>query len=243
MTDEPLGRRNYEQFAERYAALAPTKPHNAFYERPATQSLLPDVNGKRVLDAGCGPGIWAEWLADRGARVVAADVTPAFVDLTRRRLGDRAEVFLADLTQPLPFADDETFDLVLCALVLDYLEHWGGAFAEFYRVLRPGGSLVFSCAHPALDFKTFPQGNYFDVEPLEMEWHGFGEPFPRIKWYRRPLGAVVNPLLQAGFTLERLLEARPTEEFRQADPEGYEKLMREPGFLCARGRKGLLTRF
>ena len=61
----PLGRRNYAQFAERYAAMTPSKPHNAFYDRPAMQSLLPDVAGRDVLDAGCGPGHYAA--GSRGA--------------------------------------------------------------------------------------------------------------------------------------------------------------------------------
>jgi 2-polyprenyl-3-methyl-5-hydroxy-6-metoxy-1,4-benzoquinol methylase len=52
----PIALEAYEELAESYAALVDTKPHNALYERPATLSLLPEVRGKRVLDAGCGPG-------------------------------------------------------------------------------------------------------------------------------------------------------------------------------------------
>lgn len=50
--------------------------------------------------------------------------------------------------------------------------------------------------------------------------------------YRRPLSAVINPLLRAGFTLEQILEPLPTAEFAERDPEHYAELMREPGFLC-----------
>jgi hypothetical protein len=56
--------------------------------------------------------------------------------------------------------------------------------------------------------------------------------------YRRPLGAVIEPLLEAGFVLERLLEPTPTQQFERADPENYEKLSRMPGFLCVRATKG-----
>lgn len=62
MADELPVADMYDALAEAYAARADTKPHNAYYERPATLSLLPDVVGKRVLDAGCGPGIYTEWL-------------------------------------------------------------------------------------------------------------------------------------------------------------------------------------
>src|SRR5262245_24979906 len=102
--DKSIGEQNYEQFADRYAARVETKAHNAYYERPATLSLLPDVKGLRVLDAGCGPGIYAEWLVDHGASVVAIDVTPRMVELTRERVSSRADVRQADLTRPLDFA-------------------------------------------------------------------------------------------------------------------------------------------
>jgi ubiquinone/menaquinone biosynthesis C-methylase UbiE len=50
----------YEELADSYASLTDTKPHDAYYERPATKSLIGDVSGKTVLDAGCGPGAYAE---------------------------------------------------------------------------------------------------------------------------------------------------------------------------------------
>src|SRR6185295_9048869 len=64
MNDKPLAFDAYEAIAERFAVLATSNAYNACYERPATLSLLGDVRGKRVLDAGCGPGIYAEWLLD-----------------------------------------------------------------------------------------------------------------------------------------------------------------------------------
>jgi hypothetical protein len=69
-------------------------------------------------------------------------------------------------------------------------------------------------------------------------WRGFGEPFVTVQRYRRPLAAAINPLLAAGFVLERLLEPLPTEDFAQADPRDYAELMREPVFLCLRARRG-----
>lgn len=225
----------YERLAEAYAARVDTKPHNAYYERPATLSLLPDVAGKRVLDAGCGPGVYSELLAERGAEVVAIDASEKMVRLARERLGDRAEVLLADFGDPLDFPDGR-FDFVLSALALDYVWDWEAVFAEFHRMLRWGGHLVFSMEHPFLKFAERGEGSYFKVERVEVDWKGFGE-VVRMPSYRRPLEAAINPLLEAGFTLERVLEPRPTGQFEAADPEEYGKLLREPGFLCVRAAK------
>ncbi|MGB9736974.1 class I SAM-dependent methyltransferase [Chloroflexus sp.] len=100
---KPIAQQAYDLLAERYAEQVLTKPHNAYYEHPAMLSLLLDVRGKCVLDAGCGPGIYSELLLDRGAEVVAVDANPKMVRLAQQRLQDRAQVFQADLGQPLTF--------------------------------------------------------------------------------------------------------------------------------------------
>jgi hypothetical protein len=115
---------------------------------------------------------------------------------------------------------------------------WVAALGEFFRVLREPGHLVFSVEHPADQFyEHHPHGNYFAVEQVEWEWRGFGSAV-RVPSYRRPLGAMLEPLLGAGFVLERLLEPLPVPQFRERDPADYEKLMRQPGFICFRARKG-----
>jgi SAM-dependent methyltransferase len=237
--DKPIALDAYDLLAESYAVLVDTKPHNAYYERPATLSLLPDVRNKKVLDTGCGPGVYSEWLADRGAEVVAFDVNEKMVRLARERLGAKVRVVRADLGKPLDFLSAASFDIVLSALVLNYVRDWGAAFREFYRVLRQGGLLIFSVDHPFVDpVIQNERVNYFQTELVEYEWTGFGTPV-RVPSYRRPLSAMINPLLEAGFALDRLLEPVPTEKFKQQAPQDYEELSRRPGFLCVRAAKPL----
>jgi SAM-dependent methyltransferase len=202
-------------------------------------ALLPPVAGKRVLDAGCGPGVYAERLLDQGASVVGLDASQRMVELATRRLQGRAEILHADLNRPLDFLGADSFDLVISALVLDYVRDWDAVFAEFFRVLRAPGHLIFSVGHPWDEFhRRHPEGDYFAVERVEAEfdWPAFGVRAPA-PYYRRPLGAVLDPLLAAGFALERLVEPRPIPEFRDRDPAMYARLMRQPGFICLRARK------
>lgn len=239
MANAPIAREVFDRLADGYAARIDRKAHNAFYDRPALLSLLPAVAGRRVLDAGCGPGVYAELLAGLGAEVAGVDVSRRMVELARQRLHGKPAMFhVADLGRPLDFLAAGSCDIVLSALALDYVRDWGSVFREFFRVLREPGYLVFSAGHPADEFfDHHPDGNYFEVERVDYEWRGFG-PAVRVPYYRRPLSAMLHPLLEAGFILERLLEPRPVPEFEDHDPADYEKLMRQPGFICFRARKG-----
>lgn len=223
----------YQNIADRYAAEVDTRPVNAFYERPAVLSLLPPLAGTRVLDAGCGPGWYAEHLVAQGADVTAIDVAPRFVELTRARVGDRARVLQADLARPLDFAADGAFDLVVSPLALHYVLDWDALLRELARVLRPGGLLVFSTHHPLMTWQLFQTPDYFATELLESKWDTVG----KVTFYRRPLTAITEALAGAGFVVERLIEPQPTEAFRRASPAEYDKYMKNPWYLVVRARR------
>jgi len=101
--------------------------------------LAGDVDGHRVLDAGCGSGPLSAALSAKGAIMTGFDSSPAMLEFARQRLGATADLYLADLSKPLPFADG-SFDDVVSSLVLHYLEDWSAPLAELRRVLKPGGS-------------------------------------------------------------------------------------------------------
>ncbi len=190
---KPIAQDAFDQVAESYAAIVDSKPHNVYYERPATLSLLSDVKNKRALDVGCGPGFYAEWLTNQGAQVVAFDANEKMVRLARERLGERVRIELADLEQPLSFASDCSFDIVLAPLVLDYVEDWGLVFGEFHRVLDHGGYLVFSSDHPFVRYDNDPETyDYFKIDLVEYVWTGFGFPV-NVPYYSCPLGLAITP--------------------------------------------------
>jgi SAM-dependent methyltransferase len=227
----------YEPFAARYSATIENHPYRLYYEKPATLALIPDVQGKSVLDAGCGPGIYTEWLLQQGAQVVACDYAETFVEITKQRVNGAAKMYQADLNQPLTFADDQAFDLVLSTLTLHYIADWRALFTEFYRVLRKGGVVVFSVNHPIYDMETRKTYNYYATELCEMLWKNFGEPYPKISIYRRPFSEMINPIVETGFRLDTLSEPRPLPEFKDTSPEEYERWSREPSLLCVRAIK------
>ncbi len=130
-------------FAAAYSARNENSLFNAYYERPEMLRLAGDVAGLEVLDAGCGSGPVTEALRAKDAVVSGFDLSPVMVELARTRLGDDADVRVADLGAPLPYPDDR-FDLVVASLALHYVKDWASALAELRRVLQPGGRLTVS---------------------------------------------------------------------------------------------------
>jgi SAM-dependent methyltransferase len=222
----------YEGKVLKYAEAVDTKPWNAYYERPAVISLLPVLTNKKVLDAGCGSGWYAEYLLDHGAIVTSFDFNADFVALSRARVGNRATVLQANFAEPLAFANAGEFDLIICPLVMHYLKDWELVFGEFHRVLKPQGMLIFSTHHPFMDWKYFNREDYFALDLVEDDWD-----IGTMRYYRRPLTAMSQALDTSGFVIERLLEPQPTEDLKKMNAAGYEKHLKNPLFLIIRARK------
>ena len=232
----PVALDAYDSMAEAYAAAIEENPRSIYYERPALLDLLPDVSDRRVLDAGCGPGVMVEWLLARGADVVGVDVSASMLKLAEQRVGDAAALHLADLEQPMPFLEDSSFDVILSSGTLGYIRDWLALFREFFRVLRPGGCVVFSVGHPCSEYTLNETDDYFSTELRDYIWRGLGDPIV-VPCYRRPLSHMTDPIVRAGFTIERVVEPVPTEEFAEVNPEEYARLTRRPRVLCVRIRK------
>ena len=199
--DDVVGRApQYDAFADEYLDHAESGFFNAYYDRPACLALLGDVAGKRVLDAACGPGLYAAELARRGAQVVGFDHSPRMVEIARDRVPDGA-FRVHDLADPLSWLPDGRVDLALCALAIEYVDDRITALRELRRVLRPDGALVLSRLHPTGDWLRHG-GSYFEVRTIEETWSkGW-----RVRYWLAPLETTCEEIFAAGFVIERLLE-------------------------------------
>jgi len=160
-------------------------------------SLVPPGDGKRALDVGAREGHQTRWLRERGYDVTSVDLEPRFEGCLQ-----------VDVDEGLPF-EDESFDLVWCAEVIEHLKDPARAMAELRRVTRRGGQLVLTTPNSyawlfrfIACFGLTPQRiqrpdhrHYFDLEAIRVlvpdaELYGYF-PYAIVKaTIRRGVGAL-----------------------------------------------------
>jgi SAM-dependent methyltransferase len=219
----------YERRAEEFERHASGGAYNALYDRPAMLGLIGEVDALDVLDAGCGPGLYAEELVRRGARVTGVDASPRMIELARARLGDGASFRVHDLEAPLLWARPASFDLAVLALVIHHVDDRVALLRELHRVLRPGGHLVISTHHPMADWLRLG-GSYFDIEVVDEMWRGDWD----VRYWRQPLSVTSGEFADAGFLIERVVEPRPSTDLSARFPDDYAKLCERPAFIMFR---------
>jgi ubiquinone/menaquinone biosynthesis C-methylase UbiE len=165
-------------------------------DEPVVAEYLSGREPGVALDAACGTGRFAEFLANRGHQVVGVDSSPDMLAHARRRV-PAGEFHLAQLDRlPLP---DDSVDVIVCALALVHVQSLHPVLAEFTRVLRPGGDLVISDVHHEL----VTRGSVITARGPAGE--------PRIvATYRHYLGDYLRTALSVGLQVRRCEEPRAT---------------------------------
>ena len=208
------------------------------------KALLPAVDGRRVLDLGCGAGQLAHHLATRGAAsVVGIDVSERMLALARERWAHARVTYQRTALEAADFPP-ASFELIVSALVLHYVEDYRGMIARVARWLTPGGVLVYSTEHPLYTARLPGEGWVRDAagtrwaidryaEEGAREEHWF---VPGVRKVHRTLATLVNAVVDAGLVVERVLEPVPSEQWLQAHPQMRDERQR-PMFLILRARK------
>ena len=206
-----------------------------YLNTPAFLAMLPDVDGLKGLDIGCGEGHNTRLAAKRGAQMSAIDISPEFIKYAieaeeTEPLG--IEYRIASAVE-LPY-DNEAFDFAMATMSFMDIPETDKAISQAFRVIKLGGFIQFSILHPC--FHTFTWewikdeagrplalkcGDYFKELNGEIEEWIFGaapedlkNEFSNFKIPRftRPLSKWLNSLINAGFILEEFAEPSPDDE-------------------------------
>jgi ubiquinone/menaquinone biosynthesis C-methylase UbiE len=184
----------FDDSAAQYAAQYEqhTQAGYALHSRMRRVLELFDQPGRRVLDAGCGPGVMAGTLAAAGCDVTGMDIAYRMSALAQQRY-PKARFGVSDV-KLLPFADQH-FDAVLAMGVLEYALDERAALRELTRVLRPGGTLIVSFPNAHSPYARWRGLVYY---------RAIGYARPLINFVKRRPAAALSASLHRGYSEERV---------------------------------------
>lgn len=215
---------------------------NDTLEKPVMMELIGAVQGKRILDLGCGDAAFGREALTNGCEsYLGVEGSQNMVTVAQQTLaGTKGEVVhntLENWEYPAT-----AFDLVISRLVLHYIDDINALYANIYRALVNNGQFIFSAEHPVITSsdKGWPAGtprqdwivdNYFDTGERVTNWLG-----GNVRKYHRTIEDYFRAAQRAGFTIEHLREGQPQRENFLTD-ETYQRRKRIPLFLIMSLRK------
>ncbi len=150
-------------------------------ERAALLEVMKEVPRGKLLELGSGTGHWTEFFVEQGFTVTASDVSDAMLDHARRKLTGKVEFKKADLMNLS--VESESIENIAVITALEFIEDQMQAFAQMYRVLKPGGWLIVGCLNEdstlgktKADDPVFCHGEFMSKGDLETYLEGFGTP-------------------------------------------------------------------
>jgi 2-polyprenyl-3-methyl-5-hydroxy-6-metoxy-1,4-benzoquinol methylase len=209
-------------------------------------ALLPDVDGRRVLDLGCGAGQLAHFLARAGAAdVVGVDLSEQMLALARADWAHPRVAYRRGAIEDVTFPPAR-FDLVVSSLAFHYVDDYAGLLRRIAEWLVPGGVLVYSTEHPIYTARLPGDGWVLDDAGRRMRWsldaysdEGAREEIWFVEGVRkvhRTLATLINGVVDAGLIVERVVEPVPSDEWLRSHPQAHDE-RRRPMFLLIRARK------
>lgn len=185
-------------------------------------NLLGDVKGKKIIELGCGAGQSSIAFSLKGAVCTAVDFSDVQIRRAERLFQDNRvniKTVLTDITSLNEFADEE-YDIAFSAFALQFVSDLELCFRSVYRILRDGGTLVFSLDHPfysivsekGVIIKSYNELQEIRIDNKAVFYDGDDVPGGFMTIYHHTIESIFSALTNAGFLVERIVEPRKISE-------------------------------
>lgn len=181
-------------------------------------NLLGDVQGKKIIELGCGGGQCSIALAKKGAICAGIDLSDEQIKYAKNlaRENDVKVNFMQGDVENLSMLDDKRFDIAFSAYAFDWVQNLDEVFKEAFRILNEAGIFVFSMDHPFYNCL----GEYPNPDDLKIRLSYFQRNIISkeqntgiiINFILPTISNIINYLINTGFVIEKIIEPEPVEE-------------------------------
>ena len=201
------------------------------------EPLFPALEGKTVLDLGCGYGWHCQYAADHGAAaVLGIDQSSRMIDEALRRHSADCIAYRVCGLEAYDYPE-ERYDLVISNLVLHYVADLDEVYCKVHRTLKEDGVFLFNIEHPVFTAgvnQQFSQDGYWPVNdyyyPGTRQTDFLGH---TVSKEHHTMTQILMGLINNGFNIEVVEEVMPPEAWRAQMPDE----MRRPMMLLVRAKK------
>lgn len=240
-----------EDFFENFKKIRSSEVNfNNCIETPILLAMLPDLQGKTILDIGCGMGQHAKQYSDMGAKsVLGIDISEKMLEYARKYNSSDNITY-----RQMAFEDicefSEQFDLVTSSLAFDYADRFDELMRHVYSVMKDDSLFVFSMSHPMATAYDGQYPRYTRNESGERLYANINnylvEGQRKIAWvvdnyelYHRTFSSILNCIIKAGFLIEECQESYASDELRKQYPDMFGGTIHRPDFVFFRCRKAM----
>lgn len=226
-------------------------------EWPCIQALLPALEGKTVLDLGCGTGIFTFLLEKyQPKKLIGLDLSEEMLRIARQKaeaLGSRAQFIMGDAAQCGQLIA-EPVDFIFSSTTTHYIENLPRLFEQIVKCLIPGGNCVLSVIHPVYSAmypiergERFPKDEEWTVRYLDRRKRAYIQPWIEYndayenrlsRSFHHTFGDYISAIIGAGLKIEALREPLPPAAWRESQPYRYESFVETPTYMILKLAKG-----
>jgi SAM-dependent methyltransferase len=199
----------------------------------STLKLLPEIKGKQCLEIGCGAAQNSIYLAKQGAFCTALDISKtqlAHAEKLCRQENVKIELLDCPMEENPLNQSGKIFDLIHSGYAISFAKNPAEVIKQCVEILKPGGTILFSAGHPMfsgewLDIGDGEKGqllkDYYSPVP-DLRFDKQGNELVRSCFY--PVGEMSDWFLEAGLTIEKILEPRPLPVDKMSEKDIQEKV-------------------
>lgn len=225
----------FEKYSQMYRSIYGLQGSGEWHE---FEKLLPDFQGKRVLDLGCGYGWHCQYATEHHAQyVLGVDISKRMLETAKQKHAhpqiEYRQIAMEDLT-----LEPDSFDVVISSLALHYVKDYEQLVQHIANWLTKGGNFVFSVEHPVFtsygnqDWYYDENGNILHFPVDRYFYEGQREAVflqEKVVKYHRTLTTYLETLMKHGFMIQHVVEPQPPLEMMNMD--GMKDEMRRPMML------------
>ena len=233
---------NWNEMAKAYEDFTESEDSYSYsIEWPCIKEMLPNLNNKDILDLGCGTGRFTFLLEEKAPKSInGIDISEKMLEIAKEKAKtkkSKAEFIVGNISDIDKYKGH--FDFIFSSTTFHYIRDIKKLFRSIYNVLNNNGICIISLIHPVYSANYPIDKNGEFPRDDQWPWIEYNENIENYlsTSYHHTFSDYLSAALEAGFSVEKVEEPMPPEEWKDKYKYRYEDFIQTPSFLIIKLKK------